>query len=943
MNRERYLQIDALVEAALQIDGSRRLDFLERACGSDQDLRERVAALLKSHETARDFLEKPAFEAWAHDVAEANSGQSLAGRQVGRYQVLSHLGSGGIGEVWLARDTELSREVALKFLSPELAGDSGQTRRFRQEARAASSLNHPNLVTIFDIGEFEGRQFIAQEYVPGKTVRDALSAGPFSIEAAVDIAAQIAGGLRAAHAAGVVHRDIKPENIMIRPDGMVKVLDFGIARLVEDAKAENHKQSLGLTRTGVILGTARYMSPEQARGLPVDGRSDIFSLGVVLYEMLTGATPFSGDTPSDVLAAILTYDPAPLSRNMRTVPAEFDRIVRRCLAKNPAERYLSAAMLEEDLKHLRRKETSHRHRTASWAIGMSGALLLAALIVALVLKPSLRQPDTPFSSMSISSLATRGDVSDAAITRDGKLLAYVVEDGARQTIRLREVSASNERVLIVGERGHVSGVMFSPDNAYLYYRRNGIDGVGELVRVPVKGGAIEHVAGNVSGAASLSPDGKQVAFVRLIPSTWEASLVVSNVDGSSEYPLQMVRRPRFFDEDSVAWSPDGKSIACFAGEVTGGGVSTFRLVEINLRHPELRIISPQQWIPRGLAWAAPGDVLIVTATSAGDLRQLWMVRRDTGQAIRLTNDLANYGHVSITGDGKSMIAVQSQAMLTIWAGSGSGNVRFNRVSPTPLSSLRTSVAWTPDGNVLYTDPVGGFRNIWRMDANGANPQRLTSSPIDKDEPAATSDGRYIVYQQNGSHIWRMRSDGADLKQLTFGPHDVHPALSPDGKSVVYTSFAGWTPGIGGEPTLWRVPIDGGEAVQVTRQPTSIPSVSPDGKQVACVHFPGKDPRISSAFLAATRMDGNGGFTTFPVSYEADTSIAWSPDGKGIDYIVNVNGTGNIWRQPIAGGAPVQVTHFDHDALMHFAWSRDGRLLCTRGNTTHTAVLIQNFR
>jgi Tol biopolymer transport system component len=230
-----------------------------------------------------------------------------------------------------------------------------------------------------------------------------------------------------------------------------------------------------------------------------------------------------------------------------------------------------------------------------------------------------------------------------------------------------------------------------------------------------------------------------------------------------------------------------------------------------------------------------------------------------------------------------------------------------------------------------------------MDANGANPQRLTSTPIDKDDVGATSDGRYIVYQQHEAHVWRIRSDGTEPTQLTSGRHDVHPAVSPDGKSVIYTSFADWTPGIGGEPTLWRVPIDGGDAVQVTQQPTSIPSVSPDGKQIACIHFPGRDPRISSALLAVTRMDGNGGFTTFPRSYVDETSIAWSPDGKGIDFVMNMNGVGNIWRQAIAGGPPVQITHFDHDRLIHFGWSRDGRLVCTRGNTTHTAILIQNFR
>jgi Tol biopolymer transport system component len=943
MNAERYRQIDALAEAALKVEGSQRTDFLERACGSDQELLEQVNALLRGYSTAGGFLETPAFEAWARDMAAADQEASLGGRQFGRYLVKSRLGAGGIGEVWLAQDLELGRDVALKLLSRELAGNSDQARRFRQEARTASALTHSNIVTIFDIGEFEGRQFIAQEYIRGKTVRERLGAGPFSARATAEIALQIAAGLGAAHQAGIVHRDIKPENIMIREDGMVKIVDFGIARFTDAGMRPGQELSTGLTRRGMILGTARYMSPEQARGLQVDGRSDIFSMGVVLYEMLTGAAPFSGATPSDLLAAILTSDPAPISQNARAVPAVFERIVRRCLAKNPADRYQTAAELEQDLKRTSQTKGESRHPIKPWMLGVCGALLVAAVVVAVLLWPPRRVPASPFSSMSMTSLATRGDIVDVAVGGDGKLLAYVAREGGGQAIHLREMSATEERSAFNESQGNVSGLMFSPDSSFLYYRRSGNDGIGELVRVPAKGGPPERVAGNVSGAASLSPDGKQVAFVRLIPATWEASLIVSDVDGSSEFALQTVRRPRFFDEESVAWSPDGRSIACFAGEVTGEGVSTFRLVEINLRHPEQHVIGSHSWIPRGLAWAAPGDVLLVTAVSAGDLRQIWMVRRATGEATRLTNDLANYGHVSMTADGKSMVAIQIQTALNIWVSAAGGTMQWNRVSPAPLSSARTSVAWTPDNKIIYTDSAGGSRNIWRMEANGANPQRLTSSPADKDEPGATSDGRYIVFQQKEAHIWRIRSDGSEPTQLTFGRHDVHPTLSPDGKTVVYTSFTGWTPGIGGEPNLWRVPIGGGEAVQVTQQPTSFPAISPDGRQIACIHFPGKDPRISSALLAVTRMDGNGGFTTFPRTYLDETSLAWSPDGKGIDFVRSENGAGNIWRQALSGGPPVQVTHFDRDELVRFAWSGDGRLVCTRGTTTHTAVLIQDFR
>jgi serine/threonine protein kinase len=854
--------------------------------------------------------------------------------------VVSHLGSGGIGDVWLAKDTELVREVALKFLSPELAGDSDQTLRFRREARAASSLNHPNLVTIFDIGEFDGRQFIAQEYVPGKTLRDALAAGPFSLESARDIAAQIAGGLRAAHAAGVIHRDIKPENIMIRPDGVVKVLDFGIARLIENATAGKQKLP-GLTRTGIILGTAKYMSPEQARGLAVDARSDIFSLGVVLYEMLYGTAPFTGVTPSDILAAILTHEPPPLSRSSPNVPDKFDRIVRRCLAKDPAARYPSAFALEHDLRGLTGQHKVIRSQVVSWSLA---ALIMAVVLaILLVVLPRTRQASRPFAdSMRLVRLPIRGDPSDIAISRDGKLLAYVLHEGNHDSIWTRDTSDLKERCIVPTADGEVSGVMLSPDDAWLDYRQIGSNGLGDLFRVSLKGGTPELILSDVAGAAALSPDGKRIAFFRAKASTWEASLMVSGADGSGEFALQTVHRPKFFDERGIAWSPDGESIACFAGDSASDPALAFHLVEVSLRHPVPRILTPQLWWPRGLAWAANGNVMIVNAANSSGLEQLWMVRHDNGEITRLTNDFANYGPVSVTADGKSMVSVQSESFVTMWATPANDNSHFTQIGTTQFPSLRIAVGWSPDGGIVYNDAADGVRNLWRMDANGAQARQLTLSPTDKDELVVTPDGRYIVYQQD-PHIWRVKSDGTEPTQLTHGRLDVHPDVSPDGKSVYYASFADWTPGIGGEPTLWRVSIDGGEPVQISRQPSSIPTLSPDGKQIACIHFPGKDPRFSSALLAVTKADGGGGFTIFQQTPAGGTTLAWSRDGSAIDFVMSAKGVQNIWRQPLNGGPPVQMTHFERNDVIHFSRSRDGRLLCTRASATRTPIMIQNYR
>jgi Tol biopolymer transport system component len=943
MTPERYNQINALAEAALNMSGPQRNEFLQRACGSDEDLFTRVSELVRSHHASSGFLEASALEDWAGDVAAARAKRSLVGREVGRYLVLSHLGAGGIGEVWLAQDRELSREVALKLLSEDLAGGSDHARRFRQEARAASALNHSNLVTVFDIGQFEGQQFIAQEYVPGETIRDALRAGPMGVEKVLNIASQVAAGLSAAHEAGIVHRDIKPENIMIRPDGLVKVLDFGLARFLEAAtEGDTEPVQLVLTRPGIIIGTARYMSPEQARGLPVDGRSDIFSLGVVIYEMLAGAPPFTGSTPSDVLAGILTATPAPLSRYSRNVPAQLERIVQRCLAKDPAARYPDGATLQDDLSQvvaqIKGRKVSPVKR---WTMVLAACAAVAALTSVYFLA-NRKEPAGPFNSMRVTRPVTRGEAVDAAISHDGKLLAYVVNEAPGQGVWIRDSATSIETQAVAAESGEHSGVVFSPNDSYLYYRRRGLEDLGDLYRVRVKGGVPERLIGDVSGFPAISPDGRQLAFVRVKASSWEASLVVSNADGAGEFTLATLRRPRYFDDHSVAWSPDGRFIACFAGEGDPYSGSVFHLIEVRLADRSQHLITQQSWSwPRSVAWAAKGDVLVLTAASRGDDGyQIWMVRHGAGLVTRLTNDLTNYDRVTLTNDGKSLATVQSERSAAIWVGSGDAS-RSVRITATPLRSARFALAWTPQGRILYSDLEGDYRDLWLVDPDGRNRKRLTSGRGNKDEAAITRDGRYIVYKR-GRDIWRMDADGTHARQLTRDFKDVHPDVSADGRSVVFASFTNWSPGIGGEPTLWKVPIDGGVPVQVSSQPTSYPKWSPEGARLACIYYPGKDPRWSARHVAMLGLDGSGGFRVFESSPSDDTPIAWSPDGKALDYVVNSGGAGNIWRQPLDGGRATQLTHFAADDLYSFAEARDGRLACVRGTTTRGVVLIEDF-
>ena len=476
MTPDRYRQINALVDAALDLPAGQRSAFLEDACAGDRELHSQVARLIEAHSSDNDFLEAPLLEMLAKDMASASPRNDLTGRQIHHYQVISRLGAGGIGEVWLARDTQLTREVALKLLSPRSAGDPSHVRRFRLEARAASTLNHPNIVTIYEIGKVDGVDFIAQEFVPGETLRRRIRNGPLEVSQALDIGSQVAAALATAHAAGIVHRDIKPENIMLRPDGLVKVLDFGLAQFVERSPVGGDSISL----PGVVLGTVRYMSPEQARGLAVDAPSDIFSFGAVLYEMLAGAPPFSGPTPTDVLAAILHKDPPPLlGERSRSLPswnvsfAAASKRTPRCAMDRPPSCGGTCGDLRRPTRHRtgstpapgieRMNPAPGRWRPRGWALAIA-ALAAVALIGAIAILVLRRQlPEAPFNTMTITRVATRGESTGAAISPDGKYVAYVLRDEGGESIWTTQLATGSDVRVLVPQPGEHVGMKFSPD------------------------------------------------------------------------------------------------------------------------------------------------------------------------------------------------------------------------------------------------------------------------------------------------------------------------------------------------------------------------------------------------------------------------------------------------------------------------------------------------
>jgi serine/threonine protein kinase len=363
MTPERWQRVDEVLQAALDLPASERDALLAEACTGDPELQKETLSLIQAHDEAADFLEAPALETDARVLLEADEPE----REIGPYKIVKRLGQGGMGEVFLAQDSRLGRMVALKTLPSYFVWDDERLRRFQTEARAASALNHPNILTIYEVGESDSTHFIAAEYIEGHTLRELISAGDLTLREILDIAAQLLSGLSAAHAAGIIHRDIKPENIMRRADGSIKILDFGIAKLMEAPSEATGSFALNQTQTGALMGTIGYVSPEQVRGLPVDERTDIWSCGVVLHEMLTGQRPFAGVTNADTIVAILERTPVPLFANdlNSSILRSLQKIVSQSLSKQAAERYASATRMRADASAIRQlSENEKKKRSA---------------------------------------------------------------------------------------------------------------------------------------------------------------------------------------------------------------------------------------------------------------------------------------------------------------------------------------------------------------------------------------------------------------------------------------------------------------------------------------------------------------------------------------------------------------------------------------------------
>jgi len=973
ITHDSWKRIKEIFLSAQELEPAERPDFLDKACGDDPSIREEVEALLTADAGNDDFLSAPAYE-FAASILTGEENEFSSGEKIGRYTILCPLGSGGMGQIYLAKDPKLDRNIALKLISSQFAHDKRRVHRFEQEARAASALNHPNICVIHEIGETQsGRHYIAMEHIQGSTLRAQMSRGPFSVPKALNVAVQVATALASAHASGIVHRDIKPENIMLRPDGYIKILDFGLAKLadfVPDRSRLSEVRTTVHTETGMLMGTVKYMSPEQLREAKVDERTDIWSLGVVLYEMLTGVTPFDAPSSSAMVDSILASQRTPL-RFPEGIPQQLQESIRKALEKDRDLRYQTVTKFAADLRTVQRGErdadsevdlypvpadeqptqripTGIFNRLKSQAIistefilseirshkraaifagatGILGLLLFFPTLVRFVNR--IRRP--PVQAPQITAITYDGTSGYSVISPDGKYIAHAEEvNGKQQLVMNSSVTFVSTQLVPAGDVEYL-GITFTHDSQYLYFTRKEPGG-SNVYRLAVPGGTPIKIKELVDSPITISPQQDRFAFVRLDKATGVYSLVVSSIDGSNERVLATRQDGEGFSVYGLAWSPDGNLVVCPTSSWKGEYKGSLTGFEPNDGTP--RTIGNQPWFAiMEMSWQEDMSNLIVSGRDRATTPfQLWRISYPEGVAQKITADLAEYRGVSLSGS--DLVTVRSDISWDLLVADAEKNFA-NPATIVSGASLNYGVSWAGNSSIVYSSMAQDNLNISRADLKGESRDQLTLNSGDNYNPAASADGRFVVFSSTRSgkaNIWRMNvEDHGDLKQLTFSDGNYYPSISPDNQWVAYDNQEN------GIVSVWKVPLQGGNPIKIAER-FRMPAFSPNGQLIVARY----DEILGTGELAIFSADGGEPLRRVPIPKLEWQRVYWLSDNS-VSYVDKVNGFSNIWRYDLDTGAKKQLTYFNRKQIFAYGWSPDRRLLaCQLGFMTKNVVKIR---